>query len=211
MKKVKIESDLYLEDVNKKIEKVIKEIREKGASKEVIKESKKLVETLKTDNKIVFKSLSSETDIVRQFKIGEFAGIKNSSTSGKIIEINHEKGKAIILAGSIKMQVNITELIEAKESKSVHIETVNNYNIAQANYRLDIRGERPEEAEFAIIRFLDEAYQASMDRVEVLHGKGTGALKKTVWDILKRHDKIKNYYFAPIEFGGEGITIAELK
>lgn len=211
LKKVKIESDLYLENVNKKIEKVIKEIREKGASKEVIKESKKMVENLKTDNKIVFKSLSSETDIVRQFKIGEFAGIKNSSTSGKIIEINHEKGKAIILAGSIKMQVNISELVEAKESKTVHIETVNNYNIAQANYRLDIRGERPEEAEFAIIRFLDEAYQASMDRVEVLHGKGTGALKKTVWDILKRHDKIKNYYFAPIEFGGEGITIAELK
>ncbi len=211
LKKVKIESELYLNDVNKKIEKVIKEIREKGASKEVIKESKKLVETLKTDNKIVFKSLSSETDTVRQFKIGEFAGIKNSSTSGKIIEINHEKGKAIILAGSIKMQVNISELVEAKESKTVHIETVNNYNIAQANYRLDIRGERPEEAEFAIIRFLDEAYQASMDRVEVLHGKGTGALKKTVWDILKRHDKIKNYYFAPIEFGGEGITIAELK
>jgi DNA mismatch repair protein MutS2 len=50
-----------------------------------------------------------------------------------------------------------------------------------------------------------------MERIEILHGKGTGALKKTVTDILKKHDKVKNFYFAPIEFGGEGITIAELK
>jgi DNA mismatch repair protein MutS2 len=76
---------------------------------------------------------------------------------------------------------------------------------------LDIRGEKPEVAEFQIIKFLDEAYQSSLNRVEILHGKGTGVLKKTVWDILKQHDKIKDYYFAAIEFGGEGITIAELK
>jgi DNA mismatch repair protein MutS2 len=50
-----------------------------------------------------------------------------------------------------------------------------------------------------------------LERVEILHGKGTGALKKMVVDLLKHHDQIKNFYFAPIEFGGEGITIAELK
>jgi len=49
------------------------------------------------------------------------------------------------------------------------------------------------------------------ERVEILHGKGTGALKKTVKEILDKHDKVKNHYFAPIEFGGEGITIVELK
>lgn len=211
LKKVKIDSDLYLENVNKKIEKIIKEIREKGASKEVIKESKKLIENLKNENKIVFNSLDDEQENIIHFKVGDFAGIKNSSTSGKIVEINQEKGKATILSGSIKMLVNLKELVEVKESKTINTEIVNNYNITQANYRLDIRGERSEEAEFAVIRFIDDAYQLSMDKVEILHGKGTGALKKTVWDILKRHEKIKNYYFAPIEFGGEGITIAELK
>ena len=210
LKKVKVESDLYLENVNKKIEKVIKEIREKDASKEIIKESKKVVESIKLDNKIRFESLGTEKNIQGQFKVGDFAGIKNSSTSGKIVEINNEKGKATILSGSIKMQVKLTELVEAKEIKSSSSEKVNNFTIPQLSNRLDIRGERPEEAEFEIIRFIDEAYQSSLDRVEVLHGKGTGALKKTVWDILKRHDKVKNYYFAPIEFGGEGITIAEL-
>jgi len=126
------------------------------------------------------------------------------------VEINKEKVQATILVGSIKMKVKLSELIEAAESKSVQKEKFNNFLITEIDYRLDIRGERPEEAEYKVIRFIDEAYQASLDRVEILHGKGTGALKKTVWDILKHHDKIKNYYFAAIEFGGDGITIVEL-
>ena len=109
------------------------------------------------------------------------------------------------------MQVKLSDLFETKEKKSEQINTHNNFTISQANYRIDIRGEKPEVAEFEIIKFLDEAYQASLERVEILHGKGTGVLKKTVWEILKQHEKIKNFYFAAIEFGGEGITIAELK
>ena len=84
-------------------------------------------------------------------------------------------------------------------------------HIAQpASYRLDIRGKRPEEAEFEITRFIDDSYSAGLQQVEILHGKGTGALKKTVQELLKKHSAVKNYYYAKIEFGGEGITIVEL-
>lgn len=210
LKKVKVESDLYLDNVNKQIEKVIKEIREKEASKEVIREAKKIIQDVKEENKNAFNFLNDKTNDNRQYKVGDTVAIKNSSTVGKIVEINKEKVQATILVGSIKMKVKLSELIEAAESKSVQKEKFNNFPITEIDYRLDIRGERPEEAEYKVIRFIDEAYQASLDRVEILHGKGTGALKKTVWDILKHHDKIKNYYFAAIEFGGDGITIVEL-
>ncbi|HOJ07069.1 MAG: endonuclease MutS2 [Ignavibacteriota bacterium] len=210
LKKVKVESDLYLDNVNKQIEKVIKEIREKEASKEVIREAKKIIQDVKEENKNAFNFLNDKTNDNRQYKVGDTVAIKNSSTVGKIVEINKEKAQATILVGSIKMKVKLSELIEAAESKSVQKEKFNNFPITEIDYRLDIRGERPEEAEYKVIRFIDEAYQASLDRVEILHGKGTGALKKTVWDILKHHDKIKNYYFAAIEFGGDGITIVEL-
>lgn len=210
LKKVKVESDLYLDNVNKQIEKVIKEIREKEASKEVIREAKKIIQDVKEENKNAFNFLNDKTNDNRQYKVGDTVAIKNSSTVGKIVEINKEKAQATILVGSIKMKVKLSELIEAAESKSVQKEKFNNFLITEIDYRLDIRGERPEEAEYKVIRFIDEAYQASLDRVEILHGKGTGALKKTVWDILKHHDKIKNYYFAAIEFGGDGITIVEL-
>jgi len=76
---------------------------------------------------------------------------------------------------------------------------------------LDLRGEKPDQVEFEVVKFLDAAYTGNYDRVEILHGKGTGALKKMVKEILQKHEGVKNFYFAPVEFGGEGITIVELK
>jgi DNA mismatch repair protein MutS2 len=70
---------------------------------------------------------------------------------------------------------------------------------------------RSNDAEFEIIKFIDQAYQAGYDRVEILHGKGTGALKKLVKEILSSHVGIKHFYYAPVDQGGDGITIIEFK
>ncbi|MBK7498151.1 MAG: endonuclease MutS2 [Ignavibacteriales bacterium] len=209
LKKVKYDGELYLENLNKKIEKVIKELRESNASKDVIKESKKIIQEIKSENKEFFTDNVEKISDKQNFVIGDYVGINNSSTTGKIVELN--KSKATIISGSIKMQINLSDLFETKEKKTIVDNNYSSYKITEANYRLDIRGEKPEVAEFQIIKFLDDAYQSSLERVEILHGKGTGVLKRTVWNILKQHEKVKNYYFAAIEFGGEGITIAELK
>ena len=211
LKKVKAEGDAYLAGINKKIEKVIKDLRDTNATKETIKESKKIIEEVKTEVKNIVVEKKEPISVKKDFVVGDFVGINNSSTVGKIIEINKQKCKATILSGTIKLQVKLDELFETKERSKSEATTYNSYTIPRANYRLDIRGEKPEVAEFEIIKFLDKAYQSSLERVEVLHGKGTGTLKKTVWDILKKHEKVKNHYFAQIEFGGEGITIVELK
>ncbi|MEI7485486.1 MAG: Smr/MutS family protein, partial [Ignavibacteriota bacterium] len=91
---------------------------------------------------------------------------------------------------------------------------VNDYRnqfMTSADYMIDIRGRRAEESEFEVTKFLDNANQAGLARVEILHGKGTGVLKKVVKDILSKHENVKNFYFAGIEHGGDGITIVELK
>ena len=138
--------------------------------------------------------------------------IKNTATSGKIIQIDADKNKAIIESGSIKMQVDLADLIIEK-NKIEEKSEIHHHNFQQpiTQYRLDIRGRKPEEVEFEIIRFIDDSFSTGQGMAEILHGKGTGVLKKTVKLILDRHDKVKNYYFAPIEFGGEGITIVEFK
>lgn len=210
LKKVKLEAEDYLNNINKKIEKVIKDLRESNASKDVIKSARTMVQEIKNDNKAFVAEEIDKVELTRDFTVGDFVGIENSSTTGKIIEIH--KNKATILSGSIKMQVKLSDLFHTKvKLENTSTKSYVDYRMPEANYRLDIRGEKPEEAEYQIIKFLDEAHQAGLDRVEILHGKGTGALKKTVWDILKVDDRIKLFNFAPIEFGGEGITIVELK
>lgn len=212
LKKAKSDAEDFLKTVNKKVETAIKEIRESGAQKNVIKETKKIIDELKAEAQNLY-SPEVVTEInISDFRVGNFVKIQETSTQGRILQIDSARNKALIESGSIKMQVNLSELVIANASKETKAEN-HHHNLQNLipQHRLDIRGRKPEEVDFKIIKFLDDSYMNGQDRIEILHGKGTGALKKTVKDILDKHEKVKNYYFAPIEFGGEGITIVELK
>ena len=197
--------------MNKKIEKAVKDIKESGGAKEIVKEIRKEIESLKVTAENLIKPDIETLDQEYNFTIGAYASVKNSTASGKIIELNEAKKKATLLVGTIKMQVKLTDLIPSEKTKKS--ESINNYDYfihGDSAYRLDIRGDRPEEVEYKVTKFIDDAYQSSLGRVEILHGKGTGALKKTVTELLKSHDKVKTFYFAPLDQGGEGITVAEI-
>ncbi|MCJ7554829.1 MAG: Smr/MutS family protein, partial [Ignavibacteriaceae bacterium] len=211
LKKTKADAEIYLKEINKKIEKVIKDIKESGAAKEVTKESRKEIESIKVSAENIIQPDIDSIVEKYNFSIGSFAAVKNSSASGKIIELNTNKNKATLLVGTLKVQVKLSDLVPSKGVKEKEIRNNYDYLITtDSSYRLDIRGDRPEEAEYKVIKFIDDAYQSNLGRVEILHGKGTGALKKTVKDLLKNHDKVKAFYFAPLDQGGEGITIAEI-
>ena len=76
---------------------------------------------------------------------------------------------------------------------------------------LNLIGQTTAEAEYELDRFIDEAYMASLQRVRIIHGFGTGALKNYVHHFLKNHDLVERFAFAPDNQGGNGATIAEIK
>jgi DNA mismatch repair protein MutS2 len=69
-----------------------------------------------------------------------------------------------------------------------------------------VRGQRVDEARQNVQHFLDDAIAAGLDTVEVLHGKGTGALREALHDLLAARSDIADYEKAPIEEGGAGVT-----
>ncbi len=211
LKKAKSDAQEYINGINRKVELVIKELKESKAESSVIKKSQKIIKEIKEENKNILKE---NVEIIQEnvnLNIGNIVAVKNTQTKGEIVEINRVKNKASIKIGAVKMQVSLNDLIPAKKEKEkIDSKSYSGYSVTAPQIRLDIRGQKPEEAEFEVIRFLDDAYTSGLERVEILHGKGTGVLKKTVQDLLKNHEHIKNFYFAPVEFGGEGITIAEL-
>ncbi len=76
---------------------------------------------------------------------------------------------------------------------------------------LNLIGKTTAEAEYELDRFIDEAYLASLPRIRIIHGFGTGALKNFVHHTLKDHDLVKSFAFAPPDQGGNGATIVEMK
>jgi DNA mismatch repair protein MutS2 len=80
-----------------------------------------------------------------------------------------------------------------------------------ADAELNLIGKTTADAEYELDRFLDEAYMASVPRVRIIHGFGTGALKNYVHHFLKNSDLVEKFEFASSSQGGNGATIAELK
>jgi DNA mismatch repair protein MutS2 len=212
LKKTKQEAESFLISSKKTIEKTIKEIKERKADKESIKITRDTVANLDETIKDFVKEDIDLSQNSLNFEIGDYVQIKSTATSGKIFELSKDKKEASILVGSLRIQVKTNALVHTKkEAKKVTESVSYSPMISEIQYRLDLRGEKPEHAEFEVVKFLDNAYTGNYDRVEILHGKGTGALKKMVKEILQKHEGVKNFYFAPVEFGGEGITIVELK
>jgi len=207
--KAKEEAEEYIRNINKKFEKIVKELKESKAEKEIIKSSQEIIKEIKERNKSILPETTE--DINTDFNVGDFVSVKGTNTTGKILEMFHDSKKATLLVGTVKMQVPLQNLIHSAKKIEEKKEREYSFINFQVEMRLDIRGERPEEAEFEVNKFVDNAYAAGLERIEILHGKGTGALKKTVKEILSHHNRVKTFYFAPIEIGGDGITIAELK
>jgi DNA mismatch repair protein MutS2 len=82
---------------------------------------------------------------------------------------------------------------------------------APVNLELDLRGYRAGEIEPMLDEYLEQAYQAGMPFVRIIHGKGTGALRKVVRDVLSSHPTVEKYEFAPANQGGDGATVALLR
>ncbi|WP_102345338.1 endonuclease MutS2 [Bacillus sp. Marseille-P3661] len=76
---------------------------------------------------------------------------------------------------------------------------------------LDLRGERFENAVLRVEKYVDDALLAGYPSVSIIHGKGTGALRKGVHDFLKSHRHVKGYRLGGMAEGGSGITVVELK
>jgi DNA mismatch repair protein MutS2 len=211
LRKAKSEAEDYIQGINRKVEKVIKELKETNASRESVKGSKEVIEDIRKTNENLFTEDIALHQENSDFAVGDFVNIKNTHTTCEITGFSKDRKTATLKVGTLKISAAVSDLLPAKKNKVKTQETSYYPDIQAPQYRLDIRGERPDEVEYRLVKFLDSAYTSGTERVEILHGKGTGALKKTVIQILKKHEKIKTFYFAPIEMGGEGITIAEFK
>lgn len=81
----------------------------------------------------------------------------------------------------------------------------------EAHRDIDIRGMMVDEAEMVLGKFLDDSVMAGLSQVLIIHGKGTGALRKGVHAYLKRHRNVASFNFADMSEGGTGATLVELQ
>jgi dsDNA-specific endonuclease/ATPase MutS2 len=83
--------------------------------------------------------------------------------------------------------------------------------VAAASQEVDLRGLTGDEAVAALVRAVDDAIVVELASLRVIHGKGTGALRARVAEVLKRDGRVSRFALAPMQQGGSGVTIVEFK
>ena len=202
---------------NRQIEKVIRELKEQ---QNVAK-----AKSLSLDIKYKRKQLADEVEGIREdlyhkpedqiedkpIVVGSYVKLKTGGSTGKVESI--EKNRAIIQIGDLKMTVKLRDLQSAKAPLLVKKENSVSTDmlVRQANFdpKIDIRGLHLNEAIRMIEEFVDKALMYNTPSLEIIHGRGTGVLKKAVRKKLKEYNTEMAISHAHPDEGGDGVTLVE--
>lgn len=154
----------------------------------------------------------------RPLKVGDTVLIFDIDKKGIVTELSADGEQVTVQAGIIKTRVPISNLrlleetqVQVPKRSVTKRVTTGSSRGGGSMSELDLRGETVLDALLEVDRFLDNAQLNGLNQVTIIHGKGTGALRKAVQDHLKRHSAVKSYRLGVYGEGESGVTIVELK
>ena len=214
-KKLKLEAKeknyLNLSDYERELQRLISEVKkEKNTEKAKVLLSdikNKRKESRSNIQELTEEVFQKEIEEVKDLKVGQFVKLRSGGDSGKVISFTDRK--VAIEMGIMKFEVPRSEIISANEplklkTKTIVTDTVLNPQTIETS--LDIRGYSKSEAMDSMQEFLDNALMSSVLQLKILHGKGSGVLKKVVWGKAKEYKDIKKIWHPTDDFGGQGVT-----
>lgn len=153
---------------------------------------------------------------------GDIVYVKKLDQKGTVLEVQGKELTVQIGSLHTKVKASACRFLEhAPKEKAAKASAPSSSSRRQSNAfmqktqtigrEIDIRGMMVDEAEVAVGKFLDDAVMAGLSQVLIIHGKGTGALRKGIQAYLKHHPSVLHYQFADITEGGTGATVVDLK
>ena len=203
-------------NARKTVEKLVADIRKQQASKESIRNAfSEIAAAKKSLKKESPKKQSNQPKL--KVNVGDKVRVKKLNRFGEVTTIK-PRGKTPlqILVGNMHMQAAYHEIdsVHPKQKTSNLSTSVLDIQYSKSNTissELNIRGLLVKEALDLTDKYLDDAYLAGLPTVRILHGKGTGALRKAVHDELRENPRVTKYQLAPLSQGGEGVTVVTFK
>ncbi len=213
------ESKRLLAQSSDLIEKVIKEIKESAGDSEKIKSARKEVEKMRRD------LASEETKIgaekakepeAFEIAVGDKVKLLDTHAVGDVLDI---KGDDVMVSfGNFRMKTSLRNLEkisnkdarEMERKQSVQAGSSSLTEIKDVSTRLDLRGLMGDEAILRVEKFIDESISNGLTKFDIIHGKGTGALRKRIAEYLKSDKRVKNFRLGNWDEGGTGVTVVEV-
>jgi DNA mismatch repair protein MutS2 len=201
---------------NLEINRLMKELKQEKSvekAKEIqqkvrIEQNRLAGEVTKLTEDIYYKPSPIEKPIA----VGDYVKMRSGSATGKVEEIN--KNEVLLLMGAMRVKLKLKDLVvvetplDARAIKTINTDSVQ--KSAMFDPKIDIRGMKVLEADKVLQDFLDNAVMSSANNIHIIHGKGSGDLRKLVKNKLKEYKGIKRLYHPESFEGGDGLTIVEM-
>jgi len=217
-KKAEEKAEKALQNAREEAELIVDEIRSMKTKTELKEhewiEAKKMLEEAQPQLSEKDKQVEGSQPSIspKTFRPGDDVKVLSLNQVGNVLErINNNE--FLVQVGIMKVNVKQNDLQAVNPPKKAiekPLATVkgSNYHVKT---ELDLRGERYEDALLNLEKYIDDALLAGYQKVYIIHGKGTGALRKGVQDFAKNHRSISEYRFGSQGEGGSGVTVLELK
>ncbi|KGB49888.1 DNA mismatch repair protein MutS [Leuconostoc mesenteroides P45] len=227
----KNEANHIVAATKKQAEQLISEIRkerlragQRGELTEQELQAKKgKLDQLRQNDSLEKNKILQKAKKVKELAPGDEITVRSYSQQGTLVK-KHKNDQWEVEMGILKMLVDEDDIVKTeatvkaqkgkakkKQQKIIRKTTSSGSTRASVKSSLDLRGVRYEAALTELDRYLDTAVLANISPVEIIHGKGTGALRQGVTEFLRSDRRVKSYHFASANAGGDGATIVELK
>ncbi|RLA95964.1 MAG: hypothetical protein DRG69_02210, partial [Deltaproteobacteria bacterium] len=144
-----------------------------------------------------------------EVRVGDWVEIASLGRRGRVVELGHERAE--VLVGAMRVKVPLEELRESEPEGGKEVALVGLEAEGRGVQELNVVGLRVEEALPKVEKLIDEAILRGWDQVQIVHGIGSGRLRRAIREHLKGMPWVKELKSAPLERGGGGVTIVELK
>ena len=153
-----------------------------------------------------------------QIRLGDSVKVVSMGLKGSVSSLPDKNGKLFVQCGIIRSQVTLSDLVLLEEetvktekmqrSSSGKLKMSKSYSVST---EINLLGKTVDEALSELDKYLDDAYLAHLPSVRIVHGKGTGALRKAVHGYLRKNRVIKSFRLGEFGEGDAGVTIAEFR
>ena len=208
------ESQKLLRDSRAEIERTIREIREAGADKKATRKTREQLQEFvdKVDRKALAIGEVEQTPphSPDPIVVGDMVVVDGGSAAAEVESV--EKDKITVIAGSGRFTVdrNRVRKVGRRREQRVEIRSfAGDQGLASlsASHKIDLRGDRVEEALGKVMTFVDRAVASSLKEAHILHGTGTGALRNAIREYLSTRSDVATFDDAEWESGGPGVTV----
>ncbi len=153
------------------------------------------------------------------FKLGESVKVLSMNLTGTVSSMPDSRGNLTVQMGILRSQVNMSDLEIIEEPASYTVKSMKRTSKGKLKMskslsvspEINLLGKTVDEAVSELDKYLDDAILSHLSTVRVVHGKGTGALRKGIHEFLRRQKHVKSYRLGEFGEGDAGVTIVELK